>query len=368
MEKIKKWTREIIALVVIFLVVAVILFAFQLATATSAHAATQILQTRPFNPNATCTYADNVNWRNWGGAPYGPTSDEALTDTKLDWYLRCSTAIPENLKTKVKASIRANPHGERIAYITPDMVLPEMASGPDRVHRSQHIMRNVRVARIVEALGVVLAAETRTWSVKSDDGTIYDIGDPFKCGNLAVIRIVRPTVSMPVVTTTPAVPVSDISAVCSTGFTLFAHARSLRKLPNGLRERAISLIKVAEGRDTKFATNPTAYLGDDVSRSLYAAFSSLPNDQIDAVIGVQLLDPSTLKVVEDLGTSQITGGIGEIKLMRNQLMYAIQVVWPDNFESPPVSGYLRRLIVMPSEWDNAKGGKFFCKHATGLAP
>lgn len=143
-----------------------------------------------FDPKAACVYADNVEWKRWGGAPYGPTAAEALTDPKLDWYLKCSTAIPEHLKAKVKAAIRANPKGEQMAYLTPDMTLPEMASGPDRSHRTQHIMRNVKVARIVEVLGIVLAAETPIWSVKDTDGSTFVVGDPLRCGNLSVIRII----------------------------------------------------------------------------------------------------------------------------------------------------------------------------------
>ncbi|MHB8660367.1 MAG: hypothetical protein ACYC75_00290 [Minisyncoccota bacterium] len=145
-----------------------------------------------FNPNTSCSYVNDVTWRHWGGAPYGPTADEALSDQKLDWYLRCSTEIPQDLKAKVKAAIRANPRGERIVYLTPDMVLPDMAAGPDRSHRFQYIMRNVKVARIMEAFGIVGAAETRAWFVERPDGTILGVGDPLKCGNLCIIQIIPP--------------------------------------------------------------------------------------------------------------------------------------------------------------------------------
>lgn len=173
-----------------------------LAIAASAHAA------QAFNPNAPCTYVDNVEWKNWGGARYAASAEEALTDPKLDWYLKCSTAIPTDLKAKVKEAIRAKPKGEQMAYLTPDMTLLEMASGPDRSHSTQHLMRNVKVARIQVALGIVRAAETPIWSVKDADGKTYVVGDPFLCGNLSVIRIIPAPPKLPVAQKPPATPVA----------------------------------------------------------------------------------------------------------------------------------------------------------------
>lgn len=177
---------------------------------------------------------------------------------------------------------------------------------------------------------------------------------------------VRDTAPAVVAAPPPKPPI--VSASCTSGFTLFVHARSMNNLPSTLRADAKALIKVAEDRDSKRATNPNAYWGDDVSRILYDRFALLPTDSIDVSVGVQLLDPQTLKVADDLGTRQVVAGIGEIKLTKDQLSLAIQIVWPDEYVSPPVSGNLRRLIVLPREWKNDRGGKYYCLHATGLAP
>lgn len=143
-----------------------------------------------FDPNAPCTYSDRVEWKNWGAHPYASPAKDALSGSKLDWFLKCAP-LPETVKPKVRAAILAKPEGERMAYITPDLVLPAMASGPDAKHPHQHLMRDVSVARIAHSLGVVLAAEAPSWSVQDEDGTVYVIGDPLKCGNLSIIRINR---------------------------------------------------------------------------------------------------------------------------------------------------------------------------------
>lgn len=322
--------------------------------------------------------ADVEPWKNWGAAPYARSLNEACkkAPTAINGF-----NMPQTVKEHFIEKLGTVCKSDKGVWLTPDMLLEQMWSGPDSHHKEPHVMDKKQVGE----LPVLRSPDGRPYSKGSVaetaysfswtfvyEGKTYILYLPLVCFNWswAFGPAVPTPVPTPVATITPAVSVPDTTpvATCTSGFTLFAHARSLSKLPTGIRERAKLLIKVAEGRDSKFATNPAAYLGDDVSRSLYPAFSPLPNDQIDVVIGVQLLDPLTLKVVEDLGTSQITAGDGQIKLTRDQLSRAIQLVWPDNFESPPVSGYLRRLIVFPGEWDNEKGGKFFCKHATGLAP
>ncbi len=155
-------------------------------------------QTKGFDPNAACSYEEDANWKNWGAAPYGPTSAAALSNEKIDWWLKCSS-LPKHLHAKAKAMMQANPKGQRLAYITPDMVLPEMASAADREHKTQFIMRNVDVARIAviygrftAAKGIVQAAEVPVWDIVDDEtGDVYTIGDPFVCGNLSIIAIKR---------------------------------------------------------------------------------------------------------------------------------------------------------------------------------
>jgi len=181
----------------------------------------------------------------------------------------------------------------------------------------------------------------------------------YKNQTLISLRCLNVAIAIPSVPIPPAVLVPPskpiipiVTGACPNGYTLVANAWELKSLPDGIRKNAERLIAAAESRDSRNATNAEAYKPDDVSRTLGGQLRREVKIRapLNADIRVQLRDPQTLKVVEELGTLHLVDGIGSIQLTYEQHLLLVEMLWPGRFRSPVVSGAARRLWLFPYEW------------------
>lgn len=310
--------------------------------------------------------AEESPWDKWGVAPYATSLEEACkkAPTAIDGF-NLPTAVKEHFKQAIGADCKSS----KEVWLTPDMLLEQMWSGGQK----PHVMNNKKVAELpvkkspdgrpYRKGSVAETAKAQSWSFVHD-GKTYILYLPSVCFNWSWAFAPAPA---PMLSPPKQVDVTTITAGCPNGFTMFLHVRSFSRLPNDLQAEAERLIKIAEARDTNKATNPDGYKGDDVSRTLYAKLSRLPDEKIDVQVSVQILNSMTLEIEEDLGTREVTAAFGWVKLTANQLTKAVQTIWPSDFRSPPVSGGKRRIILLPDEWRNNTGGRFCSKHIMVLA-
>jgi len=160
------------------------------------------------------------------------------------------------------------------------------------------------------------------------------------------------------------------TAVCPKGIILFANAWTMDSIyaaSNDLGKRVDALIAAATKRDSENASNVKAYMANDVSGgNIGDGVSENIGDEIIRVVNVRaplgidiqvnLLDPVTTKVVEDLGRVSLVDGIAKIYLTEAQRAYIVETIWPAWFSSPTVSGGERRIWVPPGAWKK-KGGQ-----------
>ena len=158
------------------------------------------------------------------------------------------------------------------------------------------------------------------------------------------------------------------ASVCPDGRWLIANIWSFGSLPASIRQEAAKMMIVAMKRDSMYATNPTAYQGDAVSRTLGTRL----RDEVEVRAPVNLnlevfyRNPKgTAKVVYNLGVLHVKGGVGGIRLPEYAGNWIVEVVWPDNFISPIRSGGKNRLWVFPEEWG---GGKWCAMNVHGIMP
>ena len=123
-------------------------------------------------------------------------------------------------------------------------------------------------------------------------------------------------------------------------------------MPPTLAQKASGFIEAADGRDSKNAANHEAYKPDDLSRTLGGQLRREVKIRapVNVDIRVQLRDPQTTKVIEDLGVLRLEGGIGSISLSDAQHQKIVETIWPVDFVSPTVSGGARRNWLFPYEW------------------
>ncbi|MDO8569207.1 MAG: hypothetical protein Q7R89_00230 [bacterium] len=138
---------------------------------------------------------------------------------------------------------------------------------------------------------------------------------------------------------------------------LTANVWSRQALPEGLRKEVDRLISIAESRDTRHATDPVGYQGDDVSRTLGARLRKEVRVRAPVNIELQVFyrDPPTARVVEDLGVLRVMEGTGSVLPPDDPCKWIIETVWPEYFISPAKSGGRRRLWLFPEEWGKWRG-------------
>ena len=101
---------------------------------------------------------------------------------------------------------------------------------------------------------------------------------------------------------------------------------------------------------------------------MYADLVLEPTAPVDIKVRVQILDPQTLEVREDLGEIDVVAGVGSVSLTEAQRAQIVQTIWPENFRSPTISGGKRRLWLFDEEWKRPGGGNWCIKHVSGLIP
>jgi hypothetical protein len=160
----------------------------------------------------------------------------------------------------------------------------------------------------------------------------------------------------------------EVSAACPRGFIVFANAWEKNRFPADLLERVEKLIAAATHRDSQNASNAAAYKPDDFSRTLgdETIERVKVRSPVQASLRARLLDPQTLRVVEDLGLVSFTDGIAPIYLTSGQRDYILETVWPGYFSSPTVSGGERRLWIFPGEWERLLGGRWCTMQEHGI--
>lgn len=162
-----------------------------------------------------------------------------------------------------------------------------------------------------------------------------------------------------------------ITKGCPNGIVLFANAwtrESICSASSELCEEYDSLVIAAAGRDSKNASDVEAYTADDVSRTIGDDIIRVVNvrSSVNASVTAQVLNPATLELVKDLGSFALVNGIAEIPIMPAHRLMIIQTIWPAWFSSPTVSGAKRRLLLLPSEWMNNRGGRYCTKQVNGV--
>ena len=133
-------------------------------------------------------------------------------------------------------------------------------------------------------------------------------------------------------------------------------------MPTNIRTKAEELVATATKRDTRNAGNAEGYKGDAFSRTLGDEVIRRVGVRapINAEVKANLLDPTTLKSVRDLGTFRFVNGIATISLTDDERANIVQTIWPAWFSSPTVSGGERRLWLFPNEWLGKPDGEKWC--------
>ncbi len=241
-------------------------------------------------------------------------------------------------------------------YVTNGMKFDFMRSGKDALWRN--VLVKFTKPPIKERMEYSAPAEE--WSVDWNEKK-WTVVLPAVCFNL----LGKPTSVSPVVLAPPAKALTKpvVTATCPKGIVVFANAWTMEAICKASPELCVKVkaaIAAAAGRDSENASNINAYKADDVSGSL--------GDEIIRAVGVrapvgvditaQLLDPVTLKQVDDLGSFRLIDGIASIHLKEIPRDTIVQTIWPNFFSSPTMSGGARRIWVLPGSWEKKGGGRW----------
>ena len=153
------------------------------------------------------------------------------------------------------------------------------------------------------------------------------------------------------------------ASVCPDGRWLIANIWAFGSLPASIRQEIAKMMIVAMKRDSMYATNPNAYRGDAVSRTVGPRLRD--EVEVRAPVNMDLevfyRDPKgTAKVVYNLGILPVKVGIGSIRLPEYAGDWIVEVVLPSSFDnskftlSPVMSGGKNRLWIFPEEWEGGK--------------
>ena len=261
------------------------------------------------------------------------------------------------------------------AHVTNGMRFDFMRSGKSALWRNV-VVKFSKPPRESEK-NMELSAPSEEWTVEWNGGK-WTAGIPKVCNNIYGRRPVTPAPVPPVAVKPPPAtaqpPAKQLiptpTAVCPKGIVLFANGWTMDAIyaaSNDLGKRVDALIAAATKRDSENASNVKAYAANDVSGgNIGDGVSENIGDEIIRVVNVRaplgidiqvnLLDPVTTKVVEDLGKVPLVDGVAKIYLTEAQRAYIVETIWPAWFSSPTVSGGERRIWVLPGAW-NKKGGK-----------
>ena len=168
----------------------------------------------------------------------------------------------------------------------------------------------------------------------------------------------------------PVKPSPQQAVVCPDGRWLVANIWSFKSLPAPIQKEVARMATVAKSRDSRGATNPAAYRGDSVSRTLGAKLRK--EVQIRAPVSLDLevfyrdaRDPWAAPVAYELGILRVKVGTGSLRLPGEPHKWIVEVIWPDDFTSPIRSGGKNRLWVPPEDWEE---GNFCSMNVHGFVP
>jgi hypothetical protein len=239
------------------------------------------------------------------------------------------------------------------AHVTNGMRFDFMRSG------KSSLWRNVLVKFKKPPLegNMEFAAPSEEWTVDWN-GAKWTAGIPKVCNNIYGRRpATTPTAAPPRKEPPPAAlpPVPGATARCPSGWWVHVNSWDFRDLPPGLRQEAIDLIAAAEARISGNATILAAYVADDVSGKLgrRLRLEVKKRAPIDSEVQVNLRDPKSGAVVQNLPNSKTILGEGDIPLTEAQYAMIVEVIFPfENVRSPTVSGGAHRLWSRPEERPN----------------
>ncbi len=133
--------------------------------------------------------AEPKPWNKWGGAPYTRSFEESCRKAleAIDGF-----TLPLEVKEHFKAAVGTTcKDGEKV-WLTPEMLIEQMWSGPDAHHKGPHVMNRVTVAELPVAKSpdgrqyrkgaVAETAKALSWEFQFK-GKLYVLYDPFECGN-----------------------------------------------------------------------------------------------------------------------------------------------------------------------------------------
>ncbi len=286
--------------------------------------------------------AELWKWEHWGVAPFAASREEAMAQKavvlkKLGYPEAVQSAL---LVAMEKPGIEVNlDTGYRfVAQMGKGGVVHGLEEGGGIVAFKDHVNGKIRHSAVAER-----------WQV-TVDGVVYTLDLPTVCQNFT--RGLETQVQRVAL---QAVPIADhLSAErCPQGYTLIANAWDLSRLPSALRGRANRLITEAEVRDSKSATDLSAYEPGAFSRTLGGQLRREVQVRapLETSLRVFLLNPVTGKAESELSsTIRLSGGVGRVTLTREQTEKVVETVWPGYFKSPANSGGARRLRLYPREW------------------
>src|SRR3989344_5402665 len=161
---------------------------------------------------------------------------------------------------------------------------------------------------------------------------------------------------------------ASTASVCPDGRWLITNLWSFQSLPAPIQKEVVRMRAMATNRDTRGATNPHAYRGDDVSRTMGALLRKEIKIRAPVDLDLEVFyrdHRGTAKVVYNLGILPVKAGIGSIRLPEYAGDWIVEVIWPDHFISPTKSGGKNRLWLFPEEWE---GGKYCSMNVHGIVP
>ena len=167
--------------------------------------------------------------------------------------------------------------------------------------------------------------------------------------------VARPPAT-PVLASSPAPVLQTIGRVetkaCPTGFSLIVNVWDYKSLSGDILQKVKKLVGAAEGRDSKEGRNLAAYKADDVSRTLGKRLRTevVVRANFTGDVAIRYLNPKTGTQVQDVAILHMLSGKKEIRLPGDPRDYIVEVIFPDDFLSPTISGGESRLRLFPREW------------------
>ncbi len=142
---------------------------------------------------------------------------------------------------------------------------------------------------------------------------------------------------------------------CPNGLRIVAHVWSVAGIGADHQKEFWGLRALAEARNTRVATDPAGYRGDDVSRTLGGRLREAGEGRAKVNFDLAMVyRDSAGRVAGPLGSMRVERGIGLITLVGDPRPngWILETIWPAHLISPVKSGDERRLWLSSDEWGN----------------